>query len=303
MNYNELNEAVSHSHANSRKFVESFLSRINPNEILDKIRKFRSLNFQNMSYHELEKAISNVLMWEDIFCYIPNICSYPTNTSFYRVRKLKGTNIPFENFKNYNDFWEPPSSCVTNLGRLNKAGESLLYVTPMDPTVPLKEMRITEGDNYVLIKYTSVNEIKVNIIGGEYNYEKLGITDDVAILNNNLLNDFLRDEFSRDVGRGTEYLYKISEIIAKWYFDLPPSDVQDAWAYSSVHDKSKLNVCFRPELAHKLLHLHGGLICKKDGSDQIKVYCIAVCSGKGDIISYYHIGSEQQKRLFPEIFC
>ena len=142
MNYNELNETVSHSHANSRKFVESFLSRINPNEILDKIRKFRSLNFQNMSYHELEKAISNVLMWEDIFCYIPNICPYPTNTSFYRVRKLKGTNIPFENFKNYSDFWEPPLSCVTNLGRLNKAGESLLYVTPMDPTVPIKEMRM-----------------------------------------------------------------------------------------------------------------------------------------------------------------
>ncbi len=82
----------------------------------------------------------------------------------------------------------------------------------------------------------------MNIIGGQYNYSAIGFTDDTAILNNDLINNFLKDEFSRDVGRGTEYLYKISEIIAKWYFDLPPGDVQDAWAYSSIQDKEKYNL-------------------------------------------------------------
>ncbi len=163
-------------------------------------------------------------------------------------------------------------------------------------------MHIAEGEYYALIKYVSLDYIKVNIIGGQYNYSNIGIADSTAILNNELYNDFLRDEFSRDVGKGTEYLYKISEIIAKEYFDLPPEVIQDAWAYISVQNKQKYNVCFRPEIAHKLLELQGALICKKGKTDDICVYCIALGLENENIVKYYPLGSEEQKNVFPEIF-
>lgn len=128
----------------------------------------------------------------------------------------------------------------------------------------MKEVYIKEGDYYALIKYNAIEPIKVNVIGGKYDYKAIGLTDNKAILNHEIINDFLRDEFSRDVGTGTEYLYKISEIIAKHYFDLPPRDDQNAWAYCSIQDKEKLNVCFRPDIAHEILKLEGALICKKE---------------------------------------
>ena len=66
-----------------------------------------------------------------------------------------------------------------------------------------------------MIKYTALSDIKVNIIGGEYNYNECGLTDEHAITVHEIYNDFLHDEFSRNVGEDIEYLYKVSEIIAK----------------------------------------------------------------------------------------
>lgn len=283
------------------KQQEEFLKDIDSGKLVEKIRKFRALNIKNMKIEEIANAISEVLTWNGVFYYLSNMGIYPGGTSFFRVRKLNGSLIPNENLRIYGDFWEPPESYVKVEGRLNKRGESLLYVTPEDPKVPLKELHIAEGEYYALIKYVALDQVKVNIIGGQYNYSTIGITDKTAILNNDLINDFLRDEFSRDVGKGTEYLYIVSEIIAKWYFDLPPEDVQDAWAYSSIQNKEKYNVCFRPEIAHKLLKLEGALICKKEKVDDISVRCIAIGSKTDNKAYFYPLGSEQQKRVFPEI--
>lgn len=283
------------------KQQETFLKDIDPVKLVEKIRKFRMLNIKDMDEKDIGEALLDVLTWDSIFCYLPNMGTYPKGTPFFRIRKLKGSSIPNENLSVYGDFWEPPKSCVKVAGRLNKKGESLLYVTPGDPKVPLKELHIVEGEYYALIKYIALDQVKVNIIGGQYNYSDIGLTDDMAILNNELINDFLRDEFSRAVGVGTEYLYKTSEIIAKSYFDLPPEDVQDAWAYSSIQDKEKYNVCFRPEIAHKLLKLEGALICKKEKSDDISVRCISIGSKTENKAYFYPLGSKQQKSIFPEI--
>lgn len=66
-----------------------------------------------------------------------------------------------------------------------------------------------------MIKYTAVEDISVNIIGGEYNYEKLNIKSRKAIFIHEMINNFLKEEYSREVGEGTEHLYKTSELIAK----------------------------------------------------------------------------------------
>ena len=278
-----------------------YLKDIDPLELMNKIRNFRKLNIKNMTYVEVSQAISDVLTFNGKFIYITNTQIYSKGTKFFRVRELKGSKIPNENLSFESDFWNAPESCITKYGRLNKPAESLLYTAPINPQVAIREVKLREDAFYSLITYEAKDDIKVNSIGMEYNYELLGIRDKQSILINDMINDFLRDEFSRDVGSETEYLYKISEIIAKDYFDLPPRVVQDAWASPSVKDKLSYNVCFRPDIINGLLQLKGALICKYDNTDNINVKCIAYGFNKEGYANFYELGSPIQKAIFPEI--
>lgn len=280
--------------------MEFFLSRIDPIEVVNRISRFRSLNIQSLSDQELSQEILNTLLINNMFVYMTNNGTYPEKSYFFRVRKLKSSVISEMGFFSLSDFWEPPQKCVEKYGRLNKIGESLLYTSPCNPNVAIKEMRLKENDWYALIRYSATKEIKVNIIGGVYDYDKMGFTDKKAVLIHELYNSYLRDEFSREVGEGTEYLYRVSESIAKNYFDLP-REVQDAWCYSSVQDKQQCNVCFRPDVAHELLRLDGAMICKKEKDDEIRPRCIAIASEKTGKAEFYQLGTEMQRKIFPEI--
>lgn len=280
--------------------TEKHLKTVNLLDLINRQKEFRLLNFKDMSYEELLCSINKVLLHNGRFRYIVNLGEYPPNTIFYRVRKLKGSIVPDDNMKTYNDFWEPPQHCVTSLGRLNKVGESLLYVVPYDYKIALQETHVKKDEFFALIKYVSKGPIKVNIIGGNYDYSNLGLTNLDAITVHEMYNNFLRDEFSRDVGVGTEYLYKISECIAKSYFDLPGRVVQDAWAYSSIQDKNRYNVCFRPEIAHDLLELKGALICKTNNLDDLNIACVAIGDLETNSVQYYRFNTYFHNSLFPE---
>ncbi|WP_202900602.1 hypothetical protein [Streptococcus equinus] len=278
-----------------------FYSSINPIELMEKIRSFRKLDFKNMTYEDIAAAISDVLTHDGKFMYPTNIQKYPKGTQFFRVRALKGSKIPDENLAKESDFWNAPEKFITKFGRLNKPGESLLYTSPINPKVAIREVKLEKNGYYSVIVYEAREDIKVNCIGLEHDYSKLDITDSKLILISDMLNDFLRDEFSRDVGLGTEYLYKISEIIAKWYFDLPPRSVQDAWAYPSIKDKFSYNTCFRPDVAKEVLELKGALVCQNVDSDNILVKCISHGFDDSGHANFYPLGSPIQKEVFPEI--
>ena len=75
--------------------------------------------------------------------------------------------------------------------------------------------------------------------------------------------------------------------------------IHNAWAYSSVQDKSKYNVCYRPEIANEILKLEGAAICKNK-DDQIQAYCIAAdVDGTGNI-QYIRMNTDMQRERFPE---
>lgn len=280
------------------KTLESFLIRIDPMEVMKKISEFRRKNIRDISDEGLFEAIQHTLTNNNLFSYITNGGKYSEGTYFFRVRKLNSSIISEMNIKEEKDLWEPPEECVKSMGRLNKIRESLLYTSPTNPNVAIKETHIQKDDWYALIKYTANKDVKVNIIGGTYDYKALGFTNDTAIMVHELYNNFLRDEFSRDVGIGTEFLYRVSERIAKDYFDLP-SEMQDAWCYSSVQNKEQYNVCFRPDKAHELLQLNGAMICKKEDDELIRPRCVAVVEdGK---VAFYPLGSIAQKKSFPEM--
>lgn len=280
--------------------IQGVLKRTDPIILMGKIAKFRKLNIARMSDDEINRAILDVLCWEGVFSCYTNLRTYPKGTKFFRVKKLDGTCIPNSRFKEYQDYWETNPQYLKKYGRLNKPGESLLYVSP-DLRCSMAEVHIKENEPFVAIQYTARSDVKVNMIGGEFNYEQLGVYDEKVQLIHEMYNSFLRDEFSRDVGEGTEYLYRVSEKIAKDYFELPPRIVQDAWAYSSIQDKEKYNVCFRPDIAHDILELDGAMICKLNESMELGVFCVAIGSDTDGKILFYPVGSEEQKQVFPEI--
>jgi hypothetical protein len=144
------------------------------------------------------------------------------------------------------------------------------------------------------------DEIKVSSIGVNSWLPDLNKEENLKL---RLLNDFLTHEFTRDVGVGTEYLYQISEIIAKEYFDLPP-EIQHAWCYPSVVEKPSMNVCFRPQVARRKLRLLGVQIatCKRENKDMLfSVKCIASGFNGDGVFRYRQIGSEVQRLVFPGI--
>ena len=55
-------------------------------------------------------------------------------------------------------------------------------------------------------RYEAVEDVNVTVIGGDPDIDGLDETDALKLL---MIQGFLRDEFTRDVGRGTEYLYRI----------------------------------------------------------------------------------------------
>lgn len=240
---------------NQNLLIKSYLSDIHPFELVRKISEFRNLNVREMSEQELMKQIDNtfsISLHDDITHSMirTDIRMIPKGSSFFRIRTLINNNIPNDNFRKESDLWNPPAEC-SKMQRLNKENESLLY-TSLDLLTAIEETKIKNNELFGLIIYTSKEDIKVNCIGLDKDYE--GFNDDEK-LKLKIIDDFLKDEFSRDVGEGTEFLYRVSEIIAKTYFDLPPRVIQDAWAYPSIKNKNRLNVCFRPDIAHDLLEL------------------------------------------------
>lgn len=285
---------------------EEALKKIKISTILEKIENFRKLNLKSIDDKTLSKEILNVLTNnEGKALLIPQIMQYTEKTRFYRIRKIDNSNlnIPLKEFISIQDAWNPPAEYIKSYGRLNKPGESLLYVTPEDIRIPIEELKVGENEVFGLIVYESIDKIKVNSIGMSKDYSKMGFSED-EINKLKIIDNFLNTEFTRDVGKGTEFLYRVSEMIAKDYFDLPPRDIQDAWVYSSIASKLGYNCCFRPEIAKEKLKLLGVQLMKYKKDEKglyFEVKC--VCIPEENKLKYYKCSDEKVKEIFPEINC
>ncbi len=283
--------------------LNNFLKHVDINELHDKISNFRDLDFKNLSYADIQKEIMTVITFKtpkgDMCVLSPISSNYPSGTKFYRVRAIPEEKkiLPLDSMKLISDCWEPPKEIV-KAGRLNRDKEPLLY-TSNDPCVAAEELKVKEGELFSLIVYESTDTINMTSIGLPFEHSGL---DKNETLKHKMIQDFLKHEFIRDVGKGTEYLYKISEVIIKDYFDLPPV-MQDAWCYPSIAKKGGLNVCFRPINISKLklIGVQITSIETKDNNCFFKTKIVANNSGDGKTLNYYHIGSDEQKAMFPEM--
>lgn len=279
--------------------ILNFSSEIDLNVLWDKIQRFRNLNKKNLSIEQLRNEIFKVIAFNNKSLLQVSGKVFKSDTLMYRVRKLQDNSIPNNDMKVTSDAWNPPSDIV-KMGRLNKERESLLYICP-DAITAIEETKVKENETFALMVYEVIDDIKACGIGLNSEYSSFTGENKLKI---RLIHDFLREEFSRDVGEGTEHLYRISEIIAKDYFDLPPRDVQDAWGYPSIANKPSINICLRPEIAFDKLSLKGIQIVtsysRNDDDIQMVIKAVAKDNENGQI-EYFKIGSEQQIIIFPEI--
>ncbi|MBQ4668215.1 hypothetical protein [Aeromonas hydrophila] len=286
------------------KDIREFLKYVNICELNEKINSFRELDFKKLDYKEIQDAILNVISFDTPQgkrSVLPTATtSYIKGTRFFRVRHIDNnyTRLPLKSMSTVADCWEAPSDFV-KAGRLNRDNESLLYTSPIYPAVAVEEMKIEEGKFFSLIVYEAIESINATCIG--FGPEINGLSENEA-LKLKMLQYFLKHEFTRDVGKGTEFLYRISESIVKDYFDLP-SEVQDAWSYPSVAKKGGYNTCFRPSTKRKLKLIGVQIASLTYGNDDylFKVWKVAKDSGNGIDLTYYDIGSLEQKSIFPEI--
>lgn len=250
------------------KDLKTYLAQIEPSELVSKINNFRNLNYNELTEEQLRIEFNNVLKVDCAtgtnYVTTPRLGTYPKDKFFYRVRAIDDdVEFPLNIMRTESDAWNPPADKVDiKPGRLNKAGESLLY-TALNKYVAIDEMNIKENKYFFLIRYKAKEPIKVSIVGYSDDLDGLNKVENFKL---QLIDSFIKEEFTRDVGVGTEYLYKVSEFLAKDYFDLP-SDWQDAFCYPSVAKKPNYNVCFRPDKAKKLLELDQVLLSRFERKD------------------------------------
>ena len=284
--------------------IHNFLSKIPIEDIELRRENARSFNFKRMNDEELFNAIMNAISFNvdgiRQSVLMQRGLTYPPKTRLYRIRSLdtKDSFVPLKAMSKEQDAWNAPED-LCRVGRINKEGESLLYTSP-SPNVCVEEMNIENGERFCLIVYESIKSIKATLIGIWEDNPDLSKEDNLKM---RMITNILGDLFTKEVGKGTEHLYRVSERIAKDNFDLP-RDTQDAWCYPSIDAKLGYNLCFRPDVAKELLKLIGVQVCTvKRVEDNYFYSCqvVAKWNENTNSFDYFPVNSPQCKQMFPEI--
>ena len=194
---------------------------------------------------EIDTALSSFLDSLVEFSVL-NVKKNPS--TLWRLRKFHHL------IRDVSECWEPPSA-NTKLGRCNAEGSPVLYVSENLRT-PFEELFIQTNEQVYIIKYKQIERLNLKIIVPEEldltDQEGNPIYDKDSMLSYQILREFVRSEFLKPVGLGTEYLHRISGSMCRVWFDGKDSD---GWLYPSVQSSNDLNIAIKTESAHKKLKI------------------------------------------------
>lgn len=240
-----------------------------PEKVLECIEKLRCLDLKEESDDEIDEKLNSILN-DELNGAIVNYKILIGIEWLYRIRRLK------ELFGDVSGCWAPPAE-KAQLGRCNGEGDSVLY-TSRDIKTPFEELKIEHNCQVYMIKYKVKEETLClgDIVPDYYkdNPELPPIFTKEGANSYNILREYIRSEFTKPVGKGTEYLYKISSSICRTRFK---SD-HDGWLYPSVHTRAykeneKNNVALKAEHAREKLKIDSiviGRLQREDNYIQIE---------------------------------
>ena len=232
------------------------LNNLNTLDLLAKIESFKKLDLKTATMGEISSKLNNTLS-----CMAVSNSVFHAGTHLYRIRKLEDdlSNQP----KVFQDIWHPTAEMVKVNGRVNQKGQPMLY-TSTDQITPVYECDVKENNYYTIIQYTVKHGQRLvgYCVGSDIEPENLS---ENGKINYKIINDFIVSEFVKPVGKGTEYLYKISNAICQNFMDMPGCD---AYVYPSIaYYKKGLNVAIKPESARQKIIFDCALICISKGFD------------------------------------
>lgn len=231
--------------SNFNSFSENPLNSMNTMELLKRLEDYRKVDLKRISESELFDLTLKTLPCLNISCR-----NFQADTKLFRVRRKHLGML----FKNKNDAWYPDSKYITERQRLNDVGEPILY-TSLDQATPFYESKAKIGDSFALFdyvvkkgQYIQATSVGMNEVVSE------AMLNEQGKINNKIIEQFLHTEFTKDVGNGTEYLYRISTMLAKNFYDVPNCD---GYMYPSVAIGKGINIVVKPESVDKKLQLTG----------------------------------------------
>lgn len=231
---------------------ESIYSHMNdwpmptPEEAILAIEEWRSIDHNGASDSDLEAAVRKLI---DTLKYIVVPCTSRINYSYCRVRRFCADSWPWCKRE---DLLAPPSTASVRYGRCNIPGESVLYCTRHRYTA-LREMRIMPGERFVSIEYKSVGEHSLARIArpldpNPENEPPLLMGD--QLLAYQILREFVRVEFTRQVAKDSDVSYKVSNALCNGWFN---ANSYDGWIYPSIAAHGQENVAFKAGAAERLI--------------------------------------------------
>ncbi|NUM37272.1 MAG: RES domain-containing protein [Candidatus Brocadiae bacterium] len=225
--------------------MEDYIKLPHPSRVLSCIEKWRKLDLRKKSDLQIDKALISFLNLLGSFSVSK---TYKNSSKLYRLRKFEYL------IKDTSECWEPPAKDA-KMGRCNVKGKPVLYVSEKLKT-PFEELLIKPDEHVYIIKYEQMEHLNLTRvvpedfietqIDGEPLYDKDGM------LSYQILREFVRSEFLKPVGKGTEYLHRISASMCRVWFD---DENSEGWIYPSVPSPNDLNIAIKPESAHKKLRI------------------------------------------------
>lgn len=225
-------------------------------QIQKQIRAYKDTLTPDLTVDEIVEKL------DDLESYSPlGVRTLTEGASIFRARTLEKDS--FEELANWKsgDFWEVPENFVRSYGRLNHPHESVFYGSSKFKQT-LDEIRY-EGMVPVVVSRYEVKKPLVGIDIGYASYDDIDteLTPEEKI-GGIMFANFFSDEFSKPVGRGTEYLYKESVAIADNFFKVPYQKSQ-AWIYPAVNRTPGVwNIAFKNHVAKDFLNYVGSVVFK-----------------------------------------
>lgn len=224
-----------------------------PIEVLDAIEEWRSLDLREATISDIIASMA-ALRDKLQFAIVQRLESSPPK--LWRVRRRDFA----ESFDSLSDFWEPPAE-EARLNRCNPAGQPILYCSK-DLATALDESRIENGDELLLVKYRATSRLRLSRVVGTFDPNPMTgapALDDSGLLAYRIMREFLRAEFTKPVGIGTEALYKVSVAVCQVW---AASD-SDGWIYPSIRSplEGNENLAIAPAPARTKLAVKSGHWC------------------------------------------
>lgn len=232
----------------------------NPSQVMQSIEKWRNLDLRKKTDSEIDLELSEFLY---------SLETYPVSTtqkSFFKLWRVRRFNYLF---KEISECWEPPPS-KTPMGRCNAEGSPVLYVSE-ELNTPFEELNIDLYEQFYAIKYECLEHLNIeNIVPKDFeskDEDGTPIYDKESMLSYQILREFVRSEFLKPVGKGTEYLHRISASMCRVWFH---NNDSDGWLYPSIPSPLEKNVAIKPDSARKKLKIVDVRIARLVPKDEVK---------------------------------